>query len=319
MATFTPLSADDGARVASQHGLGACLGVVPISAGTVNSNYFLDTDAGRVFVRLYEQQEVDGVAYEWQLLDHLSAGGVRVPPRVSGPEPGAVRVSGKPVAVFRAVTGEDLCQARVTRDRAHAVGAALARAHRVGASFPVIREGRFTLGDVSRLLHHAASAQRPELREVLPRLEALADELARDTPADLPRGVVHGDLFRDNVLWQGDELVALLDWESASHGVLAYDVAVTVLAWCCGSALDWQLARAMVTGYRSERELDAAEWPGLWWMMRTACLRFATTRITDVHLRGSYPPGYKDFRRFLMRLDAVEALTPDALADRLGR
>jgi homoserine kinase type II len=319
MATFTPLSADDGARVASEHGLGRCLGVVPISAGTVNSNYFLDTETGRVFVRLYEQQEVDGVAYEWQLLDHLSAGGVRVPPRVSGPLPGEVRVGGRPVAVFRAVSGEDLCQARVTHDRAAAVGAALARAHRVGADFPVIRKGRFTLGDVSRLLQQAGEAARPELAPTLARLTALTTELVRDTPADLPRGVVHGDLFRDNVLWHGAELVALLDWESASHGILAYDVAVTVLAWCCGSELDWQLARAMVTGYRSERELAASEWTGLWWMMRTACLRFATTRITDVYLRGTYPAGYKDFNRFLMRLDAVEALTPESLAERLGR
>jgi homoserine kinase type II len=169
------------------------------------------------------------------------------------------------------------------------------------------------------LLQQASEAQRPELDEVLTRLKALTAKLVRDTPADLPRGVVHGDLFRDNVLWQGDQLVALLDWESASHGILAYDVAVTVLAWCCGSDLDWELARAMVTGYRSERELAPREWTGLWWMMRTACLRFATTRIIDVFLRGSYPAGYKDFRRFLMRLDAVEALTPESLADRLGR
>jgi len=91
--------------------------VVPVAAGTVNSNYFLDTERGRVFVRLYEQQEVDGVAYEWALLDHLSARGVPVPPRVTGPVPGALRVGGKPVAVFAAVQGEDLCQKQVTVER----------------------------------------------------------------------------------------------------------------------------------------------------------------------------------------------------------
>src|SRR4051812_20469277 len=73
MATFTLLSPEDGARIAAAHELGSCLGVVAVPAGTVNSNYFLDTTRGRVFVRLYEQQEVDGVSYEWTLLDHLSA------------------------------------------------------------------------------------------------------------------------------------------------------------------------------------------------------------------------------------------------------
>jgi homoserine kinase type II len=318
MATFTQLSADDGARIAQAHGLGRCLAVIPVSAGTVNSNYFLETEAGRVFVRLYEQQDVEGVRYEWQLLDHLEQRAVPVPPRVHGPAPGELRVGGKPVAVFRAVSGDDLCQKRVTETGVNAVGVALARANKAGEDFPVVREGRFTLADVVRLLGQAANAQRPELVESLARLSALANELQQKLP-QLPRGVIHGDLFRDNVLWQGDQLVALLDWESASHGVVAYDVAVTVLAWCCGDTLDWTLARALVTGYRSERALHDEEWTGLWWMMRMACLRFATTRIVDVHLRGGYPAGYKDFRRFLLRLDAVESMSADELAQRLGR
>src|SRR4051794_13031080 len=110
MATFTPLNRADGLRIAAAHGLGACTEVVPISAGTVNSNYFLVTERGRVFVRLYEQQEVEGVAYEWALLDHLEARGVPIPPRLRGPLPGELRVNGRPVAVFGCVQGEDLCQ-----------------------------------------------------------------------------------------------------------------------------------------------------------------------------------------------------------------
>jgi Ser/Thr protein kinase RdoA (MazF antagonist) len=121
------------------------------------------------------------------------------------------------------------------------------------------------------------------------------------------------------VLWQGQRIVALLDWESASDGILVYDLAVTLLAWCCGDSFDFALARAMVDGYREARELSELEWLGLWWTMRLGCLRFATTRITDVYLKGGYPAGYKDFRRFLMRLDIVESLTPDALATKLGR
>lgn len=322
MATFTHLDILDATRVAQAHGLGNCKAVVPIAAGTVNSNYFLDTDRGRVFLRLYEQQDVEGVEYEWQLLSHLGARNVPVPARVQGPAAGALRVGGRPVAVFQQVVGEDLCQARVEVERTRAVGAVLARASVAGQDFPVVREGRFRLEDVARLLAEAAAAGRAELREPVARLRALhttlSEALSREL-TELPRGVIHGDLFRDNVLWQEQRIVALLDWESASDGILVYDLAVTVLAWCCGAQLDWRLARAMVDGYRELRELSASEWSGLWWMMRLACLRFATTRICDVFLKGDYPPGYKDFRRFLQRLDMVEALGPDELARCLGR
>jgi homoserine kinase type II len=317
MAAFTPLTPADGALVAAQHGLGACLGVVPVPAGTVNSNYFLDTERGRVFVRLYEQQEVDGVRYEWALLDHLTARGVPVPPRVRGPEPGALRVGGRPVAVFELVQGEDLCQARVNTQRLSQVGVALARASKAGEDFPVRRQGRFTLADLVKLHDLAEAAQRGELKAPLARLRALHAELSAAAPA-LPQGVVHGDLFRDNVLWRGEELVALLDWESASDGVVIYDLAVTMLAWCCGDAMDWQLARALVDGYQSERKVQPEEWAGLHWALRVGCLRFASTRLIDVYLKGSYPAGYKNYARFLQRLDAIEAHTPSSLAALLG-
>ncbi len=319
MGRFTELELADAQRIADAHGLGNCGAVIPIAAGTVNSNYFIDTASGRYFVRLYEQQEVDGVSYEWALVDFLAAAGVPLPARVTGPLPGELRVSGRPVVVYRQVVGEDLCQARVTASRTRSVGVALAKAARVGQAFSQIRAGRFGLPDVARLLDRAKQAQRPELDGAINRLVSLHAELEQELPTQLPRGVVHGDLFRDNVLWQGGELVALLDWESASDGVLVYDLAVCVLAWCCGDALDWALARALVDGYRSERDLTPEEWDGLGWHLRFGCLRFATTRIIDVYLRGTYPDGYKDYRRFLGRLDMIESLGAPEMAELLGR
>jgi homoserine kinase type II len=221
------------------------------------------------------------------------------------------------VAVFTLVKGEDLCQARVTVERVHAVGAALARASKAGEDFPIRRAGRFTLADLVKLHDKVAAAGRAELNAPLARLRALHAELSAAAPA-LPQGVVHGDLFRDNVLWQGEQLVALLDWESASDGVVIYDLAVTLLAWCCGDALDWTLARALVDGYQSERQIHAEEWQGLHWALRVGCLRFASTRLIDVYLKGTYPPGYKSYTRFLQRLDAIEAHTPSSLASLLG-
>ena len=321
MATFTHLGDEDAARISAAHGLGGCRRVVPVEAGTVNSNYLLETDSGCVFLRIYEQQKQDGVAYEWQLLDHLARHGVPVPRRIGGTAPGEVRVNDRPVALFEQVVGQDLCQALVSQQYAEAVGEALGRAHRAGESFAVRREGRFTVSQLEPLLARARSAARPELMETLNRLSELAQELtsANNGPlAGLPVGVIHGDLFRDNVLWRDGQLLVLLDWESASHGTLVYDVAVTFLAWCCGDALDFELGAALLRGYQRQRPLSSDERTGLWWAARLACLRFATTRITDVYLRGGYPPSYKPYQRFLLRLDTVEQMSPARLAELLS-
>jgi homoserine kinase type II len=148
---------------------------------------------------------------------------------------------------------------------------------------------------------------------LLARIEALDPRAA---PRD--QGLIHGDLFRDNVLWEGDALTALLDFESASLGSFGFDLLVTVLAWCYGDALDLALARRMVEGYRAERALSAREVAELPEAARRAALRFTVTRVTDFELRRGAGGVYKDYRRFLGRLQALEALGSPRLLEGLG-
>ena len=107
MAVYTSLSLEDASRITDAHSLGPCLEITPVSAGSVNSNFFLRSPGGRHFLRIYEEQGTDGVAYEWSLLDFLAEAGIPVPQRVAGPAPGAICVAGKPTAVFEVVAGED--------------------------------------------------------------------------------------------------------------------------------------------------------------------------------------------------------------------
>jgi len=320
VAVFTELSLGDADRVVRAHGLPGCTGVVPIAAGSVNSNFFVDGPAGRRFLRIYEEQDESGVAYEWALLDHLESGGVPVPRRVRGPRPGEVRVAGKPTAMFELVGGVESCQALVSPGRAHAVGATLARAHRAGEGFGWRRAGRFEQSDVRARLDRADAHGRPELAGPIARLRQISLEVEARWPTTLPTGIIHGDMFRDNVRWEGDEVVAIIDWESASDGVLAYDLVVVLWSWCYGATLDWELARQVTRGYDAVRPLTDAEWEALRLLMMAAAARFATTRITDFHLReGVGERVHKDYRRFLDRLELAAALTPDELATRLGR
>ncbi len=229
----------------------------------------------------------------------LAAHGVPTPVAIAHGE-----LSRRPAALFDWVPGVHACQASVTLERAHAVGAALARIH---ASNVTVGEGRFD----EIALRKRLTVIDPHAFPVA-RLERALDALAVARDHDLPRGIIHGDLFRDNVLFENeksDSIVALLDFESASHGAFAYDVAVTVLAWCYGDALDVSLAGAMLAGYTSIRPFLRHEKHAFCTEMRMAALRFTITRITDYAMRSRDASGkrvMKDWRRFLARLDAVE-------------
>jgi len=317
MAVFTELSLGMAQHLGRLHSLPPIVRVVPVAAGSVNSNFFIDSHDSRWFVRVYEEQGVEGVAYEWALLSHLAEAALPVPRRVPGSEPGEARVGGKPAAVFDLVGGTESCQAGVTPARAEAVGALLAQAHLAAADFPWRRQGRFGLRDISVRLDTVEAVGDAALP--LARLRAVLEEVDAPWPGHVPLGVIHGDLFRDNVRWDGDRIVALIDWESASDGVLVYDLAVTVLAWCYGADMSWDLARAMLRGYGAVRPVTDPEWAAFRKAALTAALRFTATRITDFTLRrGSGDFVFKDYRRFLARLEVVSALSPDDLARRLG-
>jgi homoserine kinase type II len=159
---------------------------------------------------------------------------------------------------------------------------------------------------LERLARVEREAERPALLSEVARVRELYGLYAPARDPELPSGVVHGDLFRDNVLWQGDSIAALLDFESAFHGPFVYDLMVTVAAWCYGDTFDLGLVTALVEGYTSARPLTSAERRAVPVEGALACLRFATSRITDFELRtreGERPA--RDFRRFLARLSAI--------------
>ena len=323
MALLTPLPLADAQRLCRAFGLDV-QAVEPLSAGSVNSNFALTaTDGRRYFARLYEEQGREGALAELALVSQLSRAGVPVVqclPRVDGA--GVGDFEGKAFAVFPWLDGEILCQGRVSAKACEALGAALARVHLTTPHVAQPSEGRFRIADLRERLarveaegHAQYAADVALIRE---RLSHYEGERARLSP---PRGVIHSDLFRDNVLWTpGGELLALLDFESACEGAFAYDIMVTICAWCFGTAFELPLVQAFLRGYHTVRPITPAEVPALKVEGAVGCLRFATTRITDFSLRA--PPGkppVRDYRRFLLRLSQLEAGALDGcIASALG-
>jgi homoserine kinase type II len=320
MATYTQLTLEQAQGIGAVFGLDVAE-VTGIPAGSVNSNYRLKlADGTPIFARVYEEQDRAGAEGESRLLDHLARNGVATPrplPRKDGagftfllevPRAGDLGAE-RAVALFPWRGGEILCQARVTPEVAHLVGEKLAEVHRAGSTFPEPRPGRFRVSDLRVRLDRIAEAEDPKLRAMADPIHAALDRAERARDPHLSHGIIHGDLFRDNILWESERLVALLDFESACDGSWVYDLMVTVLAWCYGSDLDEALARAMFRGYASVRQLSSSELAALGTEGRIAALRFTVTRITDFAMRtGLGERVTKDYRRFWARHERIVSL-----------
>lgn len=316
MALLTKVSLAEAAKALADYGV-EVRDLEPLEAGSVNSNFKVVGAGGeRYFARVYEEQDLAGAEAELRLVEELHQAGLPVARALQKRGGGfAHELSNKPFAVYPWVEGEIYCQARVTPNVARAVGVALARLHLATDRVTPLEGGRFNPSDLERRLDEIETCGRDELVEAAKTLRQKLEVYSARRADDLPNGVIHGDLFRDNVLFVGERIVALIDFESASAGTFVYDLMVTLLAWCYGETLDRELSGALVRGYCEERPLNPNELAALEVEGALACLRFATTRITDFSLRtpvGAAPK--RHYGRFLARLQALEqGVLDDAL------
>ncbi len=313
MAILTELPFSAASALVEQYGL-SLRELRPLAAGSVNSNFFLDVRDGdgrerSLFARIYEEQGPTGAEFELRLNQVLGRNGIPVAhplPLKNGRL--STTFSGKPFALYERLQGEVSCQAQVTATRCFSVGRALASVHVADLGSLQPEPSRFGFQQIRERLLRVEAAGRRSLAPAVQSLRIECDRLERARSEELPKGLIHGDLFRDNVLLSGDEVSGLLDFESASLGTFAYDLMVTILAWCFADRLDESLVQAMLEGYLSVRSLSPREQEALPLEGAVACLRFATTRLTDFSLRvpEGQPPG-RDYQRFFERNEALKS------------
>jgi homoserine kinase type II len=311
--TFTLLDDDDARAIARAFDLGAPAKLTSIAAGTINSNFALETERGRWFVRVNEGKSVEDCAWEAALVVDLAAAGLPVPvPREATGTGDGRRLfehRGLIVSLFAWQPGRHRAPSEVSVADATAIGETLARLHVAASARPrsTWRDGIYQFADIVARFEGFRGSRDPALAQAI---AVLGDEFTwltaqANVRAAAGHGVIHLDLFRDNVLWDDGRLVAILDFEQASRGSFVYDLAVAVNDWCWDpvqARADNELARAMIAAYDRAHPLTAADRAALPVELRAAAARFTVTRITDVHLRQVDNPD-KDFRAFLARVE----------------
>jgi homoserine kinase type II len=283
MAVYTEVTDAELAAFLGEYELGRVLALKGIAEGVENSNFLLHVEAGYFILTLYEKRVEEGnLPFFLGLMEHLAKHGLNCPQPVRNRCGGALgRIHGRPAAIVTFLEG--IWRNRPGVGACAALGEALGELHRAGADFPGHRANALGLNAWPSLFEEV----RPRIDEVQPGLGALIAKelafLATCWPTGLPRGVIHADLFPDNVLFLGDQLSGLIDFYFACTDDLAYDLAVCLNAWCFepDGAFDLAKAQAFFGAYQDVRALQPEEIQAFPILARGAALRFALTRLVD--------------------------------------
>jgi homoserine kinase type II len=305
MAVYTEVSDDELAAFIASYDLGALLSYKGIAEGVENTNYLVHTDKGPFFLTLYEKRVApDDLPFFLGLLEHLGRAGINCPTPVRDAQGQMLRtLAGRPAALVTFLEGVWI--RRPQPGHCLAVGEALARLHVAGRGFSLTRANALGLAGWRPLFERFSS----RADEIAPGLAATIDQELKDLeahwPGGLPQGIIHADLFPDNVFFLGDKLSALIDFYFACNDALAYDIAVTLNAWCFESdnAFNLTKGQALLKGYQSVRPLAPAECEALPLLARGAALRFLLTRAHDwLHRSDNALVHPKDPTEYLRRL-----------------
>jgi len=283
MAVYTDVSDDDLRAFAALYDIGEVLSCKGIAEGVENSNFLVTTERGNFILTLYEKRVAPrDLPFFIALMEHLARHGVACPTPVPGRDGIALReLCGRPAAIVTFLAG--MWPRRIMPFHCAALGRALAQLHRAGASFRMTRANDLAVAGWRNLFEscrtRAAQAQ-PGLAE-----ELAAELVLLETvwPRDLPMGVIHADLFPDNVFFRDHELSGLIDFYFACTDFLAYDLAICLNAWCfeADDSFNVTKARLLLDGYRRERPLAPRELAALPVLARGSALRFLLTRLFD--------------------------------------
>ena len=305
MAVYTDVAAEDLGRFLAGYDIGELLAYKGIAEGVENSNFLVHTGGGNYILTLYERRVAErDLPFFLGLMEHLASRGITCPQPVKNRAGKMLgKLAGRPAAIVTFLDG--LWIRRPSAAHCAALGEELARLHLAGADFPMRRDNALSVAGWRQLYEGCRERAHKVERNIESLVAAELDVLERDWPRGLPQGVIHADLFPDNVFFLGEKLSGLIDFYFACTDTLMYDVAICLNAWCFESDHSYNVTkgRALLANYAKTRALSHEEWDKLPLLARGAALRFLLTRLVDWL---DVPPGAlvrpKDPREYARKL-----------------
>jgi homoserine kinase type II len=283
MAVYTDVAAEELEAFLAGYDIGELLAYKGIAEGVENSNFLVHTSQGNFILTLYEKRvAVRDLPFFIGLMEHLASRGITCPQPVKNKGGGMLgTIAGRPAAIITFLDG--LWIRRPTAIHCAALGQALARLHLAGLDFGQTRANALSVNGWRALYDVSARRANEVQRDLQSFLAAELAHLERLWPRDLPIGIIHADLFPDNVFFLGDKLSGLIDFYFACTDALAYDVAICLNAWCFEADHSYNVTkgRSLLAAYSAARALSAEERAALPLLARGAATRFLLTRLVD--------------------------------------
>jgi homoserine kinase type II len=283
LAVYTEVSDEDLMAFVARYGIGEALSCKGIAEGVENSNFLLTTTEGPYILTLYEKRvDRDDLPFFLGFMDHLAAKGVPCPEPVRARDGGALgELSGRPAAIISFLPG--MWPRRITPDHCAEVGRGLAEFHLGGDDYETGRPNNLSLTDWRPLLESSVDRADDVLEGFGALLEAELSDLEKLWPTNLPEGVIHADLFPDNVFFRNGRLSGIIDFYFACTDAYAYDIAICLNAWCFepDNSFNITKARRLLSNYKKVRDLSDDELTALPILARGSAMRFVLTRLYD--------------------------------------
>lgn len=283
MAVYTEVADEELEAFLEPYGIGQLLSYKGIAEGVENSNFMLHTDKGTYFLTLYEKRVAEeDLPFFLGLMNHLADKGIDCPVPLRNRNGEMLgRLADRPAALITFLEGVSV--KRPQPKHCAELGRALAKFHLGGQDFELKRENSLSVGGWRPLFKECSARADEVVAGLAADIESELSYLEANWPGALPQGVIHADLFPDNVFFIGDKLSGVIDFYFACNDALAYDLAICLNAWCFEHDASFNItkARALLQAYHEVRPLEPSELAALPLLARGSALRFLLTRLYD--------------------------------------
>ena len=306
MAAYTQLTKKEASEIAADYGLPKVTAVRPVREGSINTHYSVETAKGKFLIKIDEVKSEIEVKRELDLLLFLRKHGFPCPAPLADRRGRHCRDwAGKQLSVYRHIDGHNVSPEDLSSNQLENLGRVMADLHLISKAYKKGVESRFSFEKVAEIYGDVRGRLPHYLKKIVRTLDEEVEYLQNYLEMKLPKGIIHGDLFADNVMFKGEKVVAVLDFEAAGRGKFIFDLATAVNSLCFESGR-YGLKRfeALITGYETLRTLSLAEWDAFPNELRFSAFRFTVTRLRDFFLNpvDERERINKDFQDFYERL-----------------